>query len=168
VAATSLWMRALRSAASLLGGLLATGGAKAMDLPEEHAEAMVHLYNGGGVRAAGPALLVRKTMADRVSVQASYYLDMVSNASIDVVTTASPYKEKRSEYGFGVDYAYRDSLITLSTALSREPDYKASSVSLDVAQETFGGMTTVSLGFTRGSDKVLQHASPDFADPVTH
>ena len=168
MAATSLWIRALRWAASLVGGVLATGAAKAVDLPEERAEAMVHIYDGGGVKASGPALLVRKNMADRVSVQASYYLDMVSNASIDVVTTASPYKEKRSEYGFGVDYAYRDTLITLSTASSREPDYTANSVSLDMSQETFGGMTTVSLGFTRGSDKVLKHASPDFADRVTH
>ena len=30
---------------------------------------------------------------------------MVSNASIDVVTTASPYKETRNEYGLGADYA---------------------------------------------------------------
>ncbi|HMC15685.1 MAG TPA: DUF3570 domain-containing protein [Albitalea sp.] len=169
MAATSpLFFRALRWIASLAGGLLATGGAKAVDLPEERAEALVHIYDGGGVKASGPALLVRKTMAERVSVQASYYLDMVSNASIDVVTTASPYKEKRSEYGFGLDYAYRDSLITLATASSREPDYTANSVSLDISQETFGGMTTVALGFTRGSDKVLKHGSPDFADSVKH
>ncbi len=39
---------------------------------------------------------------------------MVSNASIDVVTTASPYKEKRNEYGSAPTTSYRDSLLTLA------------------------------------------------------
>ena len=54
-----------------------------------------HLYRGGGVTADGPALLVRKSIADKVSLSGSYYVDAVSNASIDVVTTASPFKETR-------------------------------------------------------------------------
>ena len=36
------------------------------------------------------------------------------------------------------------------------------------AQEVFGGMTTVSMGFTRGSDTVLKHGEPAFLDSVTH
>jgi hypothetical protein len=141
-------------AASLLGGMLAAGAAQAVDLPEERAEAMVHVYEGGGVSANGPALLVRKSLADRVSLSAQYYVDMVSNASIDVVTTASPFRERRDAYDFGASYAYRDSLITVGVATSREPDYQVNSGSLDVSQEVFGGMTTVSMGFTRSSDKV--------------
>ncbi len=150
------------------GGVLAAATARAVDLPEDRAEAMVHVYNGGGVRATGPALLVRKSLADRVSLSGSYYVDSVSNASIDVVTTASPYKEKRTEYGFGVDYAVRDSLVTFSASNSREPDYTAGSASLDVSQEVFGGMTTVALGYTRGADKVGKHGTPGFFDRVTH
>lgn len=164
MAATSL----LRRVAGLLGGVLAASGARAVDLPEDRAEAMYHSYNSGGVTASGPALLVRKSVADRVSLSASYYVDAVSNASIDVVTTASPYKERRTEYGFTADYAYRDSKVTLGTTSSREPDYTADSLSLDVTQEVFGGMSTVSLGFTRGSDKVLKHGSPEFSDYAKH
>lgn len=163
MAATSVWRRL----AGLLGGVLAASGARAIDLPEDRAEAMAHVYDGGGVTASGPALLVRKSLADRVSLSASYYLDAVSNASIDVVTTASPFKEKRTEFGVGMDYAVRDSLITLGTSKSSEPDYDASSVSLDISQETFGGMTNVSLGFTRGSDEVRKKDDPGFADRVT-
>ena len=59
---------------------------------------MLHAYNGGGVKAWGPALLVRKSLLDKVSLLRPYYVDMVSNASIDVVTTASPYQETRHEY----------------------------------------------------------------------
>jgi hypothetical protein len=161
----------LRRVAGLLGGLMAVGAAgtaRAVDLPEDRAEGMIHVYNGGGVTASGPALLVRKSIADKVSLSAGYYIDSVSNASIDVVTTASPYRERRTEYDFGADYAYRDSLLSLSMSHSTEPDYTANSAGLDVSQEVFGGMTTVSMGFTRGSDNVLKHGSPDFADSVTH
>jgi hypothetical protein len=146
--------RLLQVLAGLVGGLFAHGIAKAVDLPQDEAEAMFHMYDGGGVKAMGPALLVRKSIADKVSLSGQYYVDQVSNASIDVVTTASPYKERRTELGVGADYAYRDSLMTLSATSSSEPDYKAKSVSLDVSQEVFGGMSTVSLGFTRGADDV--------------
>jgi hypothetical protein len=167
-AAISLWHRIAALLGSLLGGLLATGTARAVDLPEDNAEALIHSYKGGGVTAYGPALLVRKSVADRFSIAGSYYLDAVSNASIDVVTTASPYRETRSEFGLSADYVYRDSQITLAGTTSHEPDYVANGVSLDIAQEVFGGMTTVALGFTRGSDKVLKHNEPDFKDHASH
>jgi hypothetical protein len=162
------WQRALRAALGLLGGALAGGAAQAVDLPEDTAEAMFHVYDGGGVKATGPALLVRKSIADKVSVSGTYYVDMVSNASIDVVTTASPYKETRNEFGVALDYAYRDSLITVSGSSSKEPDYDATGMNLDVSQEVFGGMTTVAFGFSRGSDKVRRHADEGFSDTAQH
>jgi len=137
-----------------LGGLLGAGQAQAADLPEDRAELMYHLYDGGGVRAVGPAVLVRKSLLNKVSLSALYYADIVSNASIDVVTTASPYRETRNEFGVAADYAVRDALITLSAARSTEPDYIANTYNLDVTQEVFAAMTSVSLGFTYGSDEV--------------
>ncbi len=160
--------RLFRRLAALLGGVFATAGAHAVDLPEDRAELLYHAYTGGGVTANGPALLVRKSVLDKVSLQGTYYVDSVSNASIDVVTTASPYRERRSEYGLAADYVYRDSKITLATSSSREPDYTANSFSLDVSQESFGGMTTTSLGFTRGSDTVGKHNAPEFSDVAKH
>jgi Protein of unknown function (DUF3570) len=154
--------------AALLGGVFAATGAHAVDLPENRAELLYHAYTGGGVTANGPALLVRKSVFDKVSLQGSYYVDSVSNASIDVVTTASPYRERRTEYGLSADYVYRDAQITLGTSSSKEPDYTANAFSLDVSQESFGGMTTTSLGFTRGSDTVGKHNSPEFSDYAKH
>jgi hypothetical protein len=92
---------------------------------------------------------------------------MVSNASIDVVTTASPYKETRNEYNLGVDYVVRDATISVTTSNSKEPDYIAAATSIDVAQEVFGGMTTLSLGYTRGNDKVGRK-DIGFFDNATH
>jgi hypothetical protein len=142
-----------RVVGSLLG-LVAPHAAKAVDLPADRAEALLHVYDGGGVRAVGPAVLVRKSLADKVSLSASYYLDAVTNASIDVVTTASKYSETRNAYDFGLDYVYRDAQISVTANTSKEPDYVANRVGIDVSQEVYGGMTTVSLGYTRGDDKV--------------
>jgi hypothetical protein len=150
-----------------LGGLIAAGHSQAIELPENRADLMYHLYDGGGVEANGPALLVRKSLLNKVSLSASYYADILSNASIDVVTTASPYDETRNEFGFGLDYVVRDALITLAGSRSDEPDYVADAFSLDVAQEVFSGMTTVSLGYTYGSDDVGKR-DEGFFDQAKH
>lgn len=150
-----------------LAGLLFGHHARAVDLPADKGEALLHVYDGGGVRASGPAFLIRKSLADKVSFNGSYYVDAVSNASIDVVTTASPFKETRNALEAGVDYAVRDTLMSLKLSRSDEPDYVADNLSADISQEVFGGMTTVSLGFSRGSDDVLKKSDPAFEDHVT-
>jgi hypothetical protein len=167
-AALSLWRRLLALLGGLLGGFLATGSARAVDLPEDNAEAMFHYYTGGGVTADGPALLVRKNIYDKVSLSGTYYVDAVTNASIDVVTTASKFHEVRNEFGLSADYVYRDAQITLSGLTSHEPDYVANTGSVDMTQEVFGGMTTVALGFSSGHDTVLKHNSPEFHDYAKH
>jgi hypothetical protein len=171
VVRAALQTRAARwcgSLAGLLGGALSAAPAGAATLPEDKAEAMYHLYDGGGVEAQGPSVLVRKSLFDKVSLSGTYYVDMVSNASIDVVTTASPFKERRTEYGLSADYLYRDALVSLSASTSDEPDYKADGVSIDVSQEVFGGMTTVALGFSRGKDKVGKKGDFGFFDYAKH
>jgi hypothetical protein len=109
----------------LLGGVVATGAAQGATLPEDQAEVLYHVYDGGGVKAQGPALLVRKSLADRVSLSAQYYVDAVSNASIDVVTTASPFKETRKAWDFSAQTVVRDGTLTLGGSRSTEPDYTA-------------------------------------------
>ncbi len=164
------WLRARPRCArwaGVFGGVLAAVRAGATELPEDRADTMFHLYDGGGVTAWGPAVLIRKSLLDRVSLTGSYFVDIVSNASIDVVTTASPFHETRKEDSVGVDYLYRDALISLAGTHSKEPDYTADSVSMDVAQDVFGGMTTVRLGYTRGWDTVRKHGS-DFSAPANH
>jgi hypothetical protein len=167
VVATSLWRRLLALWQALAGALLAGTSAHAAVLPEDHAEALLHNYDGGGVKASGPAFLVRKSLADKVSLSGTYYVDAVSNASIDVVTTASPFKETRTAVGLGADVLVRDSLITLGLERSNEPVYKAQSISLDIANDMFAGMSTVSLGFTRGRDDVGKKTI-GFFDKATH
>lgn len=155
----------------LLGGTMAgtaASGAAGAVLPEDKAETIYHVYDGGGVKADGPALLVRKTIADKVSLSAQYYVDAVSNASIDVVTTASPFKEKRTSYDFGADWLVRDSIVSFGYYKSTEPDYVAETFSSDLSHEVFGGMTTVSLGFSRTKDLVGEKGTPGWIDKAEH
>ena len=146
----------------LLGGAMAgTAATQASGaaLPADTAELLIHDYDGGGVKATGPALLVRKSIADKVSLSAQYYVDAVSNASIDVVTTASPFKEKRTAWTFGATTVVRDTTLSVGLDRSREPDYTADTFSADATHEVFGGMTSVSLGFSRANDRVGKRES---------
>ena len=164
-------MAAIKNAArvaGLVGGAIAASSVRAVDLPEDKAETMYHLYDGGGVIAQGPAVLIRKSMLDRVALSGSYYVDAVSNASIDVVTTASKYKETRDQADIGLDYVVRDSLIHVSGSRSTEPDYLANTLSFDLTQDVFGGMTTVVLGYSHADDKVGQHGTPGWIGTAHH
>jgi hypothetical protein len=167
--AASDWLHRVAMAASgLLAGLLGAAPARALTLPDNRAEGMYHLYRGGGVTSQGPALLVRKSVTDRLSLSGSLFVDQVSNASVDVVTTASPYKERRNEYGVAADYLVRDAMVSVGLARSDEPDYKTKSASVDVQQEVFGGMTNISLGFSRAVDQVGRASDQVFFDNARH
>lgn len=151
-------------------GLLIVSSLPASVLPEDRADALYHYYDGGGVKIDGPSILVRKSLKDTVSVYGSYYVDSISSASIDVVTTgASSYTEERDEYSVGMDFLHEDTIMSMSFTDSSESDYEAQSLSIGISQEIFGGMTTITMGYSRGSDEVYRNGvngQPDglFAD----
>src|SRR4249920_1760531 len=96
-------MRRFGTLASIVLVLAVALPARGAVLPDDRADVMYHRYDGGGVTIDGPSLLLRKKFAEKYSVSANYYVDMVSSASIDVMTTASPYKEERTQGSFGFD-----------------------------------------------------------------
>lgn len=126
----------------------------ALTLDEDRAEALFHYYDGGGVEVSGPAILVRKGVGAQTAVTAGYYADSISSASIDVVTTASPYSEQRDEYQFGVEHLSGDSRMSLSYTDSEESDYIAKTIAMDLTHEVFGGLSTFSMGYAREQDVV--------------
>jgi hypothetical protein len=153
----------------LLTLLLMTAGApaaRAAVLPEDRADVLYHRYDGGGVTIDGPSLLVRKKFAEKYSVSANYYVDMVSSASIDVVTTASPYKEQRTQGSFAFDMLNGKTQYSVSYTNSDENDYTANTATLDISQDMFGDLTTLSFGFSRGWDEVRKRGDPAFSEPV--
>ena len=138
-------------------------------LPEERADSLYHYYSGDNVTIDGPSLLVRKNIKETVSLFGNYYVDSISSASIDVVTTgASPYEEERTEYSVGTDYLHDDTIMSIAFTDSSENDYKAQSLNLNISQDMFGGLTTVSLGFGRGSDDIFRNGPDGQPDGVFH
>jgi hypothetical protein len=135
-------------------------------LPEDRADVLFHSYDGGGVTIQGPSLLVRKQFAGKFSASANYYVDKVSSASIDVVTTASPYKEERTQYSVGLDYLHDRWLMNLGFTTSEENDYVADTFSFGISQDLFGDLTTISLGYSLGRDEVGRRGDPAFSDAV--
>jgi hypothetical protein len=135
---------------------VAMGGSSvhALTLDEDRADAMFHYYDGGGVEVNGPAVLVRKGVGGSTAVTAGFYADSISSASIDVVTTASPYTEKRDEYQVGVEHLAGNTRMSAGYVSSSENDYWSDVVNLDIANEVFGGLSTISMGYTREQDVV--------------
>ena len=149
--------------ALLTVGLLSLG-AHAAVLPEDRIDVLYHGYNGGGADIKGPSILVRKQFADTVSVYGNYYVDMVSSASIDVVTTASSYTEERTQYSVGADYLTGKTTISGGITRSTENDYDATTYGFGVSQDFFGDLTTLAMSVSFGDDIVRRNGDDEFED----
>ncbi|MDX1508723.1 MAG: DUF3570 domain-containing protein, partial [Woeseiaceae bacterium] len=138
------------------------GTAHAGVLPEERADALYHAYVGGGVEIDGPSVLVRKQFGSSVSAVANYYVDFVSSASIDVVTTASPYNEERTQWSVGLDYLRGNTTMRVNYVSSVESDFDATTYAFSVSQDMFGDLTTLTLSYAYGEDIVGRSDDPTF------
>ena len=147
--------------AALLGAAIAAPSAEAAVLPEDRSDALYHSYEGGGLTVSGPSVLVRKQFARDWSAFGNYYVDSISSASIDVVTTASPYREERREYSFGIDYLRGKTTLSAAYTNSEENDFSADTYSVGISQDFFGDLTTLSLGYTRGDDEIWRRDNED-------
>ncbi len=146
--------------------VLAFGAAHAGVLPDDRADVLYHLYDGGGVEIDGPSVLVRKKVGKSVSVVGNYYVDMVSSASIDVITTASPYTEERTQWSLGMDYLRGNTTMRVNYTESVESDFDAKSYSLSVSQDMFGDLTTLTLSYGLGDDLVRKSDDATFERPL--
>jgi hypothetical protein len=133
-------------------------------LPDDRADALYHSYDGGGVTIDGPSLMVLKKVGQNIALSGNVYVDSISSASIDVITSgASAYAEDRTEFSGGVDYMHSNSIMSLSYTNSSEDDYEANTASFGVSMDMFGNMTTVSMGYSRGWDTVMNNLDSSFS-----
>lgn len=135
-------------------------------LPEDRADLLYHSYDGGGAEISGPSLLVRKKFNENVSASFNNYIDNVSSASIDVVTTASPYTENREENSLSVDYLHEKTLMSLGFTQSTENDFDAATLSMNISQDMFGDLTTVSMGYAQGDNTVGRNNDLNFSEDM--
>ncbi len=139
---------------------------KAAVLPQDRVDIMYHAYDGGGAEIAGPSVLVLKQVGQKYAVRANYYVDSVTSASIDVITTASPYTEERTEMSVGFDYLRDKTILSLTHSTSQENDYDASTTSFGISQDFFGDLTTLSMGISFGSDEVGKRGDDNFSETI--
>jgi hypothetical protein len=137
------------------------GVAHAGVLPEDRADLLYFRYDGGGVTINGPSVLVRKSIGEHVSVAANYYIDMVSSASVDVETSASPYDDERTQSSLSVDFLHGKSTYSVGVVKSDESDYKADTVYGNISHDMFGDLTTISFGFKQGQNDVFRNVKID-------
>ncbi len=136
--------------------ILVFTNASAVVLPEDRADVLYHRYDGGGIEINGPSVLVRKSINSSISLSGNYYVDSITSASIDVVTQASAYEEERTQQSVGIDYLYDKSIMSYSFTTSSENDFEAETNSFNITQEFFGGLSTISLGYTLGDNTITR------------
>ena len=146
--------------------LLSFGVSHAGVLPDDRADVLYHLYDGGGVEIDGPSVLVRKKAGKSMSFVGNYYVDMISSASIDVITTASPYTEERTQWSLGMDYLRGNTTMRVGYTNSVESDFDANSYSFSVSQDMFGDLTTLTLSYGLGDDLVRSSVDDTFEEPL--
>jgi len=148
--------------------LLSSVAVSAAVLPEDRADFMYHGYEGDGLKVNGPSVLVRKSIADKVSVWGNYYVDSVTSASVDVVTTASEYSEERDETSAGIDYLRGKTSMGLSWTKSVEGDYKGNSMRFGISQDFFGDLSTLGISYARGWDTISRNGDDTFEEDAKH
>ncbi len=136
-------------------------------LPDDRADVLYHSYDGGDVEINGPSVLILKKIGQNVALSGNYYVDSVSSASIDVITSgASKYSEDRTEVSAGIDYLRGNSIMSLSYTNSDENDYEGNTATLGISMDMFGNMTTVTLGYSYGWDTVKNNTDATFSEDI--
>lgn len=151
--------------------IIATSGfvtSYAAVLEQDKVDVLYHSYEGGGMKIDGPALLIRKKASESVAVSAFYYVDTISSASVDVLSTASPYSEERKEGQLGIEYLHDKTILSLTVGQSDEDDYLAKTVSFNVSHDTFGDLTNINLGLSYGDDDVMRNGDDNFLEETKH
>jgi Protein of unknown function (DUF3570) len=95
------------------------------------------------------------------SIRGSYLVDVVSAASVDIVSTASRrWNEARQAGTLELEYKPRDFGILLGSSLSSEPDYFSYGVGLQMTKDFNEKNTTLIGGFGYGHDTIGRAGTP--------
>jgi hypothetical protein len=124
-------------------------------------------YKGGGMDIKGESVLVRKKFSEQFAVEANYFIDKVSGASVDVLSQASVIKDERKQKSISLDYIHNKTQYNLSYSNSTERDYISNTTHFSLSQDMFGDLTTVTLGFTDSRNKVGKNENTSSQPIVT-
>ena len=131
-----------------------------------NSDARTNVYaDNDGNRIVTPSLSADAEVGESWSINAHGALDIMTCASVDVRTAATPkgyFQETRREAGGGVTYAHGLSKTSLSVVGSRENDYGSVSVALGWSDEFAQRNTTVAVGYSFTDSDVGRAHDPAF------
>jgi hypothetical protein len=110
---------------------------------------------------------VRKKITEDLAVEANYFVDKVSGASVDVLSNASVIKDERKQKSGTIEYLHDKTTYTASFINSTERDYISNTTSFSLSQDMFGDLTTLTLGWSRTRDSVGENNGTAFVPKVT-
>jgi hypothetical protein len=140
--------------AAVIAALLLIRSTIADVLPDNRADVFYSKYSGGGMDITGYSATARAKITENFAVEANYFVDKVSGASIDVLSQASTIKDERKQKSGTLEYLHDKTTYTASYVSSVERDYISETASFSLSQSMFGDLTTMTLGFSRTENTV--------------
>jgi hypothetical protein len=146
--------RHILARSALTAALLLIRSTSADVLPDNRADVFYSKYSGGGMDITGYSATARAKITENFAVEANYFVDKVSGASVDVLSQASVIKDERRQKSGTLEYLHDKTTYTASYTSSVERDYISETKSFSLSQDMFGDLTTVTLGFSDTQNKV--------------
>src|SRR5882757_2230026 len=146
--------RHLFARAAMIAALLLIRSTIADVLPDNRADVFYSKYSGGGMDITGYSATARAKITENFAVEANYFIDKVSGASVDVLSQASVIKDERKQKSGTIEYLRDKTTYTASYMSSVERDYVSDTASFSLSQDMFGDLTTVTLGFANTHNTV--------------
>jgi hypothetical protein len=143
-----------RRALSVFAALALAQSAPAGVLPDDRADLFFSQYSGGGMKIDGESVLVQKRITEALGVEADYFIDKVSGASVDVLSNASVIKDERHQKTVTLEYIRNKTTYKLGFTNSTERDYISNTPHFQISQDMFGDLTTITLGYSSTRNKV--------------
>jgi hypothetical protein len=140
--------------AALIAALLLIRSTIADVLPDNRADVFYSKYSGGGMDILGYSATARAKITENFAVEANYFIDKVSGASVDILSQASVMKDTRKQKSGTLQYLHDKTIYTASYISSVERDYISDTASFSLSQSMFGDLTTITLGFADTHNKV--------------
>jgi hypothetical protein len=155
-----------RARLAAAAALCIVGVAGAAVLPDDRADVFYSDYKGGGMDITGKSVLVRKKFSEQFAVEANYFIDTVSGASVDVLSNASVIKDERKQKSVSLDYIHNKTQYNLAFTNSTERDYISNTTHFSLSQDMFGDLTTVTFGFTDSRNKIGDNFGKSYAPQI--
>src|SRR5450432_85403 len=146
--------RHILARAAMIAALLLIRSTSADVLPDNRADVFYSKYSGGGMDITGYSATARAKITENFALEANYFIDKVSGASVDVLSQASVIKDERKQKSGTIEYLRDKTTYTASYTSSVERDYISDTASISLSQDMFGDLTTVTLGFANTQNKV--------------